>query len=170
MRGSIWKRQKAIFVLFCFKLFYYCSSTVVCIPPDPAILTSFPWFHLALGLSLSPLQLFLKTPPHFPPIIPSHLPSGYCQFVLNFNVSSYFACLFVLLIRFHLKVRSYGICLSPPGLFSLSLMLSNFIHAVTKGRSSFFLLHRIPLCKCIIAFWSTHLLMGTWVASSTWLL
>ena len=31
----------------------------------------------------------------------------------------YFAHLFVLLIRFHLKVRSYGICLSPPGLFHL---------------------------------------------------
>ena len=29
----------------------------------------------------------------------------------------YFACLFILLIRILLKVRSYGICLSPPGLF-----------------------------------------------------
>ena len=29
----------------------------------------------------------------------------------------YFACLFILLIRFLLMVRSYGICLSPPGLF-----------------------------------------------------
>ena len=32
----------------------------------------------------------------------------------------YFACLFVLLIRFLLKVRSYGISLSPPGLFHLA--------------------------------------------------
>ena len=32
----------------------------------------------------------------------------------------YFACLFVLLIRFLLKVRSYDICLSLPGLFHLA--------------------------------------------------
>ena len=32
----------------------------------------------------------------------------------------YFACLFVLLIRFHLKVRSYGISLSPLALFHLA--------------------------------------------------
>ena len=29
-------------------------------------------------------------------------------------------------------------------------MLSSSIHAVAKGRSSFFLLHRISLCKCTI--------------------
>ena len=39
---------------------------------------------------------------------------------------------------FQLKVRSYGICPSPPG-FSLSIMLSSSIHAVAKGISSFFL-------------------------------
>ena len=39
-------------------------------------------------------------------------------------------------------------------------MLSSSIHDVTKGRSSFFLLHSIPLYKCTTAFWSTHLLMG----------
>ena len=32
----------------------------------------------------------------------------------------YLACLFVLLIRLHFKVRSYGICPSPPGLFHLA--------------------------------------------------
>ena len=49
-----------------------------------------------LVLSMCPLQLFLKTLPPFPRIIHSHLPSGYCQFVLNFNVSGYIllACLF----------------------------------------------------------------------------
>ena len=31
----------------------------------------------------------------------------------------YFVCLFVWFIRFHLQVRSYGICFSPPGLFHL---------------------------------------------------
>ena len=32
----------------------------------------------------------------------------------------YFVCLFVLLIKFHLYVRSYVICLSPPGLCHLA--------------------------------------------------
>ena len=35
----------------------------------------------------------------FPPNYPLQLPSGYCQFVLNFNVWLCFAHLFVLLIR-----------------------------------------------------------------------
>ena len=35
-------------------------------------------------------------------------------------------------------------------LISLSVMLSSSIHAVTNGRSSFFLLRIIPLCKCTI--------------------
>ena len=46
-----------------------------------------------------------KNPSFFPPspIIPSQLPSGYCQFVLNFNVSGYILlAFFLLLIRFHL--------------------------------------------------------------------
>ena len=35
---------------------------------------------------------------------------------------------------------------------SLSLIFSSAIHAVVKGRSSFFLLCRIPLCKCTTVF------------------
>ena len=50
----------------------------------------------------------------------------------------YFACWFVLLIRFLLKVRSYGLYFIA-WLISLSIMLSSSIHAVEKGRSSFFL-------------------------------
>ena len=47
-------------------------------------------------------------------------------------------------------------------LISLSIMLSSSIHAVAKGRSSFFLrLSRIPLCKCTIVLGSTWVLMGT---------
>ena len=48
----------------------------------------------------------------FPPVF-SPLPSGHCQFVLYFHVSGSFLLIyFVLLIRFHLQVRLYGICLS----------------------------------------------------------
>ena len=75
--------------LLLFKNFYCCSITVVCIylpplPPTPAKPTSLPCFLPLLVLSMCPLYLFLKT---LPPIISSHLPSGYCQIVLNFNVS-----------------------------------------------------------------------------------
>ena len=40
-------------------------------------------------------QIFLKTLPSPPPIVPSHLSSGYCQIILYFNVSDYIllACL-----------------------------------------------------------------------------
>ena len=52
---------------------------------------------------------------------------------------------------FQLKVRLYGICLSPPGLFHLAQcspvpsMMSQ-----RAGAPSFSLLCRIPLCKCTI--------------------
>ena len=50
-------------------------------------------------------------------------------------------------------------------LVSLSIMLSKSTHAVAKGRSSFFLSAAcIPLCKCTIVFWSTHLQMSIQVA------
>ena len=65
----------------------------------------------------------------------------------------YFACFFVLLTRFLLMVRSYGICLSVPALLHLAKcfpvppMLWQRL-----GAPSFFLLHRIPLCKCTTDF------------------
>ena len=65
----------------------------------------------------------------------------------------YFAFLFVLLIRFHLKVRSYGIYLLPPGLFHLAqCSLDSSILLQRVGAPSLFLLDDIPLCKCIIIF------------------
>ena len=82
-------------------------------------------FFIVVQVQLSPFLTHFSTPPpshpHYPPlilfafgfvqvrfievpenpfpfplIIPSYLPSGYCQFVLNFNVSGYIllACLF----------------------------------------------------------------------------
>ena len=81
--------------------FYCCSSTVVCLfllplHPTPAIPTSLSWFHPPWVLSMCPLYIFFDDPSSFPPIIPCHHPSGYCQIVLYFNVSGYIllACLF----------------------------------------------------------------------------
>ena len=42
-------------------------------------------------------------------------PSPHCP--LPTRLWLYFVCFFLLLIMFQLKVRSYGICPSPPGLF-----------------------------------------------------
>ena len=59
-------------------------------PPSPAPTSP------AVVLSMCPLYMFLKSLPLFSSITPSNLPSGYCQIVLNFNVSAYIllACLF----------------------------------------------------------------------------
>ena len=108
---------------FLMAFFYSCSSTVVSIfthhSPSPS--------HPHLPPSILPFVhvSFILVPwwslPFFPPVIPSALPSGCCQFVLLFQcLWLYFACLFILLIRFHWQVRSYGICLPLPGLFHLA--------------------------------------------------
>ena len=47
-----------------------------------------------------------------------------------------------------------------------SVILSSFIHVVTKGKISFFFAaDSIPLCKCTTAFLSTRLLTDTWATS-----
>ena len=81
---------------FVFELlfFYCCSSTVV--PISPSSLPSSPpmpsspppsnplWLCLWVLYTCSLTNL-----PLFSPIIPSHIPSGYCQLVLYFSVSGY---------------------------------------------------------------------------------
>ena len=126
----------------------------------------FKTFLLLLKYSFLPLQPTPQPPslPHLPPLFPpTPLVTVHVSFMIvpaNFilfphcplpsplwSLSAcsqfqclwlYSACLFVMLIRFLLKVRSYGICFTA-WLISLSIMLSSSIHAVTKGRSSFFL-------------------------------
>ena len=57
--------------------------------------------------------------PSFPRYLPTPWSLSVCS--LFSCLWFYFACLLVcLLIRFHLKVRSYSICLSLPGLFHLA--------------------------------------------------
>ena len=96
----IWRSLLCFFFSF---LFYCCSSIVVSIfspplPIAPAIPTSHPQSYL---LWFCPCVRYRCSwnPSLFLPIIPSYLPSSYCQFVLNFNVSGYIllACLLCLL-------------------------------------------------------------------------
>ena len=105
-------------------LIFYFSSRVVSIftPPQPPIHSHLSPLNLPpLALSMCPLYMFLDGPslifPNYPSPPPLWLLSVYSLFECLWL---YFAWLFVLLIRFHLQVRSYGICLSPPGLFHLA--------------------------------------------------
>ena len=92
-----WTESLSLVLLF----FYCCSSPVVSIflpprpPPQPSPPrtlkpTVFGFVHVS----------FIHVPwwllPYFPPLSLYLLPSGYCQFVLYFNVSGYIllACLF----------------------------------------------------------------------------
>ena len=113
-----------LFFLFMFFLLfkYICLHFHPSTAPRPTHPASHPQSY---PLWLCPCVLYicsLMDLPLFSSIIPSPLPSGYCQFVLYFNVFDYifFACLFVLLIMFQLQVRSCGICLSLPILLHLA--------------------------------------------------
>ena len=109
-----------------------------------------------LSLSMGLLSKFLDNCSPFFPVIA--LPSAYSQFVLYFHVSGsmLLTCLFCWLgstYRWDHMVFVLHLLL-----ISLSIILFSSIHAVVKGRSSFFLLCSIPLCKYTTVFWSTHLL------------
>ena len=98
--------------------------------------------------------------------------------LLKLSVCSTFLCLcfyfshqFILLIRFHMQVRSHGICLSLTGLFHLALQSPGPSMLLQKVRvPSFLLLCNIPLCTSPQLYLSTPLLMGTQAVSRSWLL
>ena len=114
-----------VIILYWLYFFFknYCSITVVPIflpLLSSALLT--PTSHiqsssLPLSLSMGPLYMFHDDPSSTFLIISLWLLSV-CSLFPCFWF--YFARLFVLLIRFQLKVRSYGMCLSQPGLFHLA--------------------------------------------------
>ena len=95
--------------------------------------------------------------------LPSHLRS-LCSLYPNFW--SYFVCPFILFIRFHIEVKSYGIGLSD-WLIALGVIVCSSTHAVTRSNSSFLHVSSIPLCKCTTPFLSSHL-MGTWAVSRSY--
>ena len=110
-----------IFLIFLLLFNYSCphfSITLPC-PTHPHLPHSiFP----PLSLSMEPLHMFLDlTLPLLSPII-SLTPPFWSLLVYSLFPCLWFcfACLFLLLIRFQLQVRSYGIYLSPTGLFQLA--------------------------------------------------
>ena len=128
-----------------YSYFYCCSITVVPIVlhysplPFPTPSPTFNPPPTPLSLFLGPLYSFLDwTLPllsHYPPPHPPPVPVS--LFFISMSLV-HFAHLFVLLIRFHIQVRSYGLYFTS-WLISFSIMLSSSIHAIGKGRNSFFL-------------------------------
>ena len=96
------------------------SSTVVSIsPPNPSHPHSPPLILPPSGFVYVSFIHVPQNPAPFTLVIFSHLPSGYCQFVLHFNVSGYvlFVCLLLECIDFSLCLlfsgHECGLRLSP---------------------------------------------------------
>ena len=95
---------KLLFISFCFFKFlfkYSCLHFPVTLSPTPPNPTSHPQSYPFLALFMGPLYMFLDDPSL------SFLGTVSCS--LFQCVWLYFAYLFVLLIRFHLYMRSYGL-------------------------------------------------------------
>ena len=77
-------------------------------------------------------------------------------------------CLYILVFRFHIKIESYSICLSLPGLPSRS------IHIVKNGKISWFFMaeqYYIYICVCVLVAQSCPTLCNPMVCrlpGSTW--
>ena len=125
--GNQIRKWKLYFKFFKFFSFYCCSGTIVSVFPfttplhpshphfPPSILPPpFGFVHVSFIHVPENPSLFSPCYPH-----PTHLwLLSVCS--LFQCLWFYFTYLFVLLIRFYLQVKSYGICPSLPGLFHLA--------------------------------------------------
>ena len=148
---------------------YSCVPFLPFPPPTPAEPTSLP--HLHPTPWFCPCVLYSSSCNPFSSLSPPHSPLPIVRLFLTSKSLGIFCLLFSSIYYVPVKGEIIWYLSLTTWLISLSIMLSSSIHAVTKGiSSSFSLLCRIPLCKYTIVFGSTRLLMGTSVASSTWLL
>ena len=84
-------------------------------PPSPTL--TIPPNFVHVSFIIVPAIPSSHCPHPTPPLATARLfPVSHCSQCLWL----YFVCFFLLLIMFQLKVRSYGICPSPPGLFHLA--------------------------------------------------
>ena len=114
-------------------------------PPTPHIvitvlLAVFSSYTLHPHDYLVTTSLYLSIPSPFLPS-PMPLPTG------NHRILLCFACLLILFFRFHIEVKSCGICLSLS--YFTQQIPSRSIHFVTKGNISFFFYGQVVLpCMC----------------------
>ena len=109
--------------------------------------------------SSSPISLLLLSPsPRHPPAC------SQLSMTLSFCLVMF---AFFFLFRFHVKVKSYSVCLFLLDLTHFSITASRSGHTVTNGKASFFFMAE---CGGITSSSCIHLLMGTVVASLSWLL
>ena len=112
------------FSILFFKFIFYCYSiTIVCLfSPSllstPAEPTSLP--HPHHPPQFCPCVLHNSSCNPLFPLSPPHSPLATARLFPTSMSLVGFVCFFLLLIMFQLKVRSYGICPSPPGLFHLA--------------------------------------------------
>ena len=113
-----------LFFLYFFIVQVHCLHFLSTTPHHPSNTHLPPLIIPSLALSMCPSYMFPDGPSPIFPLLPLPTPLwllSVCSFLLC--LWFYFSCLFVLFIRFHLQVRSYGICLSPSGLFHLACHL-----------------------------------------------
>ena len=140
--------------------------THFCLPhhPFPVVVTPL----LSVSESFSVYEVFCLTSS---PFHPSPQPHSLLTSVSHSLYLFVCFCFIILFCSLHstgeiIRYLSFSDCL-----ISFSIILSRSIHAVAKGKISFFLwLSSILSCKWTTAVLSTHLLMGTWAAPISWLL
>ena len=132
---------------------------------EPAILWFSGWHSIHWATQPGPHDYFVTASLYF--LIPSpfllllfyHLPSGYHQNVLSMSFS--LVCLFVYFVfRFHIWVKSYGICLFLFDLFySEQYALSLSILVEMANFHGFFMVSHSLLCICTTSFSSIQLMV-----------
>ena len=108
-----------IFLLFNYSCPHFSPITLPW-PTHPPPPTFSPYPHIVFVHESFLHAPWLDPSPSFLHYTPLPSPLVTVSFSLFPCLWFYFGHLFVLSIRFHLKVRSYGICPSPPGLFHLA--------------------------------------------------
>ena len=137
------KHKEFYFILFSiFKLFYFCSITVVCILPPPLYLTpakptSLPCFHPPPWLC--PRVLYSSSSNPLSPLSLPHSPLAIVRLFLTSMSLVIFCLLFSFVDYVPIKGEIIWYLFLTAWLFSLSIRLSSSIHAIAKGISPFFL-------------------------------
>ena len=131
--------MKKCFLKFLLLFNYSCMPFLPIPPPSPTSTLPLDFVHVS----------FIVVPENPSPSVPSPLSSGYCYIVLNFSVVI-FCLLFSFVDYVPVKDEIIWYLSFTAWLISLSIILSSSIHAVAKGRSSFFLCAALSITKKVL--------------------